>query len=187
MSDLEDAAAALARGDLVVMPTDTVYGIAVSLTGDVTRVFEVKGRPDDKPLPVLAASRDDLETVASFGHRAQQLADEHWPGPLTIVLPRAEGFMVYLGEGARDSVAVRVPANETALELLAETGPLAVTSANISGQSPARTVDDARAALGDAVDVYVDAGELAGEPSTIVSLVGDPQVLRNGPLSIHFD
>lgn len=179
---MKDALEALRSGEVVVMPTDTVYGLAClpSFPSAVSRVFDLKGRPDGKALPVLGANAEVLADVAAFDDRSVELARRFWPGPLTMVLPRAEGFTFYLGDEESDSVAVRVPQNEIALELLSEAGPLAVTSANLSGHPPATTLEEAEAVFGSEVSAYVDGGESRGVPSTIVSLMGDLLVLREG-------
>ncbi len=184
MTELDSALEALREGRLIVLPTDTVYGIAArpAAAGAVEAVFRAKGRPDDKPLPLLAASSQDLVSVVLFDERARRLAERFWPGPLTLVLPRAPGFEHDLGGRDPSSLAVRVPACALTRELLARSGPLAVTSANESGRPAATTVDEARAALGDAVAVYLDDGPARGQESTILSLVGEPEVLRSGAL-----
>lgn len=181
MNPVDEAAAALERGDLVVMPTDTVYGVAGRLdVHTIDALFALKERPYDKPLPVLGADVDSLAEVALFDERAMSLADRHWPGPLTLVLPRAEGFGLPLGRGGEGTVAVRVPAHPSSLELLRMSGPVAVTSANRSGETEAHTIEEARAALGDSVAFFLDGGRCDGTPSTVVSLVGRPRVLRAG-------
>jgi tRNA threonylcarbamoyl adenosine modification protein (Sua5/YciO/YrdC/YwlC family) len=168
------------------MPTDTVYGVAGSFTapGAVAAVFTAKGRPTDRPLPVLGGDMAAFGDVALFDARAQALAARFWPGPLTLVLPRAAGFDVDLGGAAKDSVAVRVPRHDTALALLHRTGPLAVSSANRSDEAAALTVEEAQAALGETVAVFVDGGRLTGRPSTIVSLVAELRLIREGELSL---
>lgn len=168
-----------------MVPTDTVYGLAClpELPAAVATIFELKGRPDDKPLPVLARDARALEPIAEFDTQAAALAQRFWPGPLTLVLRRAAGFDHDLGGNDTATVAVRVPENEVALALLEAAGPLAVTSANLSGASPATTADEARAIFGDRVPVYLDGGPSRGLPSTVVSLVGGPRVLREGALS----
>jgi L-threonylcarbamoyladenylate synthase len=184
-SRVEEAVAALRAGALVVIPTDTVYGVAAlpRSPGGIAALFAAKGRPESKPVPVLGAGKQDLYSVGALDPRAEALADRFWPGPLTLVIPRAPGFDVDLGGGDQDTVAVRVPASEVARALLAASGPLAVTSANRSGEAPATTVAEARAALGDAVSVFLDGGPCGGEASTVLSAVGEPQVLREGPVT----
>lgn len=172
----------LGAGEVVIIPTDTVYGLAGLPThpGAVARIFSLKGRPEDKPLPVLGRGVSQLEAVALFDDSARRLAEAFWPGPLTIVLPRASGFVADLGGAQADTVAVRVPQRELCLDLLRATGPLAVTSANRSGRPPATTAEEARAVF-DSIRV-LDDGTCAGSPSTIVSLVGSPKLVRSGPL-----
>jgi L-threonylcarbamoyladenylate synthase len=186
MSDLlETASAALRRGRLVVLPTDTVYGVGAlpRSHGGVAAIFEAKGREPDKPIPVLAAGAEDLTEVVVFDERAHVLGAALWPGPLTLVLPRRADWPFDLG-GDAATIAVRVPSNELARTLLERTGPLAVTSANLSGRSPAATVAEARTVLGDKVSVYLDGGRCSAPPSTIVSLTDEVRVLREGPISL---
>jgi tRNA threonylcarbamoyl adenosine modification protein (Sua5/YciO/YrdC/YwlC family) len=182
LTSLDEAAAALQAGGLVVLPTDTVYGVAalVDAPGAVAALFAAKGRVPTKPLPVLAEGIGSLKSVVTFDTRAEAIAHRFWPGPLTIVLPRAPGFEVDLGGGAKDSVAVRVPRNAVTLELLGRLGPLAVSSANRSDEEAAVTLEEARAALGPTVAVFVEGGTLEGRPSTIVSLMGELTLLREG-------
>jgi tRNA threonylcarbamoyl adenosine modification protein (Sua5/YciO/YrdC/YwlC family) len=180
-----EAVAALARGELAVIPTDTVYGVAGRLdVHAIDALFALKQRPYDKPLPVLAADADALSEIAVLDRTARALARRWWPGPLTLVVPRAEGFGVPLGRGGEGSVAVRVPAHSVALSILTQSGPVAVTSANRSGESEAHTLAQARAVLGDDVKAYVDGGTCDSAPSTVLSLVRDePRVLRAGAVS----
>ena len=175
----------LQRGAAVVVPTDTVYGLAAFPENPdaVQWVFELKRRPDHKSLPVLAADVRALETVVDMDESARLLAERFWPGPLTLALPRAAGFDHDLGAGTNSTVAVRVPAHEVVLALLERTGPLAVTSANLSGEPAATTTDEARAAFGDAIPVYLEGGTCSGGASTVVSLDEGVSVLRSGPVS----
>ena len=182
---VDQAVEVIRAGGLVVIPTDTVYGLCCDVTDPeaIGAIFRIKGRPSSKPLPVLGADPGALTSVAAFDRRAELVGRVFWPGPLTIVLPRAPGFEADLGGSGDATVAVRVPAADVALQLLARTGPLAVTSANLSGEPPAASVEEARAALGDDVGAYLDGGPAEGQPSTVVSLVGEMQVLRDGPIS----
>jgi tRNA threonylcarbamoyl adenosine modification protein (Sua5/YciO/YrdC/YwlC family) len=177
--------AELKAGRLAVVPTDTVYGVAalVHARGAIAALFAAKGRPDSKALPVLADGIGALADVVTFDPRAEALAERFWPGPLTIVLPRAPGFDVDLGGDGGGSVAVRVPDNDIALDLLARLGPLAVSSANRSGDPSVTTLEDARTALGHSVSVFVDGGRLSGRPSTIVSLLGELSSIREGDIA----
>lgn len=185
MSVIDEAIVALRLGKLIVIPTDTVYGVAAlpELPDAIAALFEAKGRSEDKPIPVLGASVEDLERVVVFNDHARKLAARYWPGPVTLILPRSEGFTADLGGTRKDTIAVRVPKEPRAIELLKRTGPLAVTSANASGDREATTIEEARAALGSGVALYVDGGRCAGKPSTIVFLAGERRVLREGAIS----
>ncbi|MGH2729749.1 MAG: L-threonylcarbamoyladenylate synthase [Actinomycetota bacterium] len=183
---IKRAVEALLAGHVVVIPTDTVYGIAAlpEIPAAVQAVFRAKGRTADKPLPVLAASASDLADVAILNERGKKLAERFWPGPLTLVLPRAPAFIHDLGGNEGATVAVRVPDNVITFELLQATGPLAVTSANLSGHPPATTLRAARAALGGAVEVGIDGGTCDGAPSSVVRLVDGPVEMRAGPIAL---
>lgn len=182
MTSLAVALEALEQGHPIVLPTDTVYGVGVipSVPGAVEALFQAKRRTETNPLPVLGDGVDSLAAVVQFDDVALEFARRFWPGPLTLVLRRAHGWNHYLGGSDRDTVAVRVPKCEIACELLARSGPLAVSSANRSGGEPATTVAEAREALRGFVDVYIDGGTRSGAASTVLSLVGPPTVLREG-------
>ncbi len=175
---------ALRQGRPIVLPTDTVYGIGVmpGVPGAVEALFRAKSRPTSNPLPVLAASAEALKGVAHFDTVAMKFAQRFWPGPLTLVLRRAEGWTYDLGGKDRATVAVRVPGCGIARELLAQSGPLAVSSANRSGGAPATTVAEARDALKGFVDVYLDGGIRSGAASTVLSLIDAPVILREGDI-----
>ena len=185
MSTVEEALVALGAGHPIVLPTDTVYGVGAlpDRSEAVAAIFAAKGRPEDKALPVLGADRASLQDVGVFDRPAELLAERFWPGPLTLVLRRAPGFLHDLGGTDDATIAVRIPALAPTLDLLRASGPLAVTSANRSGEPPAATVEDARTALGHAIGVFVDGGRVGGAPSTVVSLVEEPVVLREGALT----
>jgi len=181
------AAEAVRSGKLVVLPTDTVYGVGADAfaVDAVTSILAAKGRGRDMPPPVLIASARTVDGLATHvPDYARDLMTAFWPGPLTLVLHAQSSLMWDLGE-TNGTVALRMPQEETALKLLAEVGPMAVTSANVSGQPPARTILDAAAQLGSAVSVYLDAGPSAGGlASTILDCTGDaPVILRAGALS----
>jgi tRNA threonylcarbamoyl adenosine modification protein (Sua5/YciO/YrdC/YwlC family) len=178
------AVAAARRGRLIVMPTDTVYGIATRPDDHeaTARLFEAKGRPRRLTLPVLVASTDEARRIAVFDDRAARLAAAFWPGALTLVLRRTEASRGWDLGGDGSSIGVRVPDHPLAIELLGLAGPLAVTSANRSGDPPAGDREELEAAFGDAVAVYVAAnGRIAGVASTVVDLTArEPSILRPG-------
>jgi L-threonylcarbamoyladenylate synthase len=181
---IDEAVAAARRGDLIVLPTDTVYGIGTRPDDrDATdRLFAAKQRPPDLSLPVLVAGAGEAAEVGAFDDRASRLAAGCWPGPVTLVLPRAERALDWALGADAGTVGVRVPAHPLALAVLARTGPLAMTSANRSGEPPARTCDELVAAFGDLVSVYLCGGEaIEGAASTVVDLAhGEPRILRSG-------
>lgn len=171
----------LARSGLVVIPTDTVYGIAADAfdpTG-VRRLLRAKGRGRDMPTPVLIADVDVLAALATgINAEARELAEAFWPGGLTLVCRQQPSLRWDLGD-SRGTVAVRVPDQVDALALLEDTGPLAVSSANTTGLPPATTIEEAQEMLADAVDVYLDAGTSPGAVhSTIVDVTSDILIVR---------
>lgn len=181
MAGIDEALAAIERGAMIVIPTDTVYGIAASPHA-AAAIFDVKQRPREKALPVLGSDVVRLGGIAELDDSARALAEEHWPGPLTIVVPRKRSFTADLGGDDPSTVAVRVPAHPIARELLDRTGPLAVTSANVSGEPPATTYEEACALAPELV--CLDGGTCDGVPSTVLTLVGEPRVLRQGGLDL---
>ncbi|MDQ4142831.1 MAG: L-threonylcarbamoyladenylate synthase [Actinomycetota bacterium] len=185
MTDLQSAVQALQDGEVVVVPTDTVYGLAClpARPDAVAKIFELKGRSQTKALPVLGASLSDLTDVAQFDLVARSLAEEFWPGPLTLVLSRASAFDHDLGGSDPKTVAVRIPESKITAELMTLVGPLAVTSANLSGEDPVAGVEQARALFGDRVSSYLDEGTCDSSPSTVVSLLEGLRVLRAGAIS----
>lgn len=185
---LRAAAAAIARGELVVLPTDTVYGVAADAFTPraVDALLLAKNRGREMPVPVLVGSLQTLEGVVdALPALGRELAEAFWPGALTLVARHTPGLAWDLGD-SRGTVAVRMPLHPVALELLATTGPLAVSSANLTGDAPARDVGEAMAQLGDTVAVYLDGGPSPGDaPSTIVDVTGEvPRVLRAGALPL---
>jgi tRNA threonylcarbamoyl adenosine modification protein (Sua5/YciO/YrdC/YwlC family) len=181
------AVAALRRGQLVVVPTDTVYGIAADVGNPaaVRALLAAKGRSGAKPPPVLIGDAEDLDQIASrLSDQAKSLATALWPGGLTLVVPLAPHLGWDLGELA-GTVGVRVPDHEVTRELLRAAGPLAVSSANRAGEPPALSAQAAAESFGDAVAVYLDAGLApGGVPSTVVDATGpNLRILRHGAIS----
>lgn len=181
------AVSAVRSGRLVVLPTDTVYGVGADAfdPAAVASLLAAKGRGRDMPVPVLVGSWQTIDGLAfAVPGTTRELIRAFWPGALSIVVQQAPSLRWDLGEG-RGTVMVRMPLHAVAIELLREVGPMAVSSANISGRPPAITADDARRQLGDAVEVYLDAGPSAQQAaSTIVDLTGTtPRILREGPVT----
>ena len=189
LQGLAEAEAALRRGELVVMPTDTVYGVAAEAFDPVAveGLLKAKGRGRDMPPPVLVGTvRAAMALVMDLADTGKDLIDEFWPGGLTIVCRSSPTLVWDLGE-TKGTVAVRMPLHQVALDLLKRTGPLAVSSANVSGRPAATTADEAMAQLGDSVAVYLDGGPCADDvPSTIVDLTGSvPRLLRQGVITVE--
>lgn len=168
-----------------VIPTDTVYGLACSVFSKeaLNRIYEIKGRSENKPLVILIADISDLEKFgAKISLVHQKVMEKYWPGKVTIIFEISREFD-YLDKGL--GLAVRLPADENLRELLKQTGPLATTSANISGQPPAKNIKEAKNYFGSSVDFYEDGGELDSAPSTLVRISdGKMEVLRQGAVII---
>lgn len=188
LQGLRQAKSALERGELVVLPTDTVYGLAANAFSPsaVASLLKAKGRGRNSPPPVLITGVHQLEALANqVPAVAHALAEEYWPGALTLVLSAQPALDWDLGE-TRGTVALRVPNHPITLDLISEFGPIAVSSANLHGAPAATTCDAAVQQLGDSVAVYLDAGQSSiGHASTILDLtpltLGDPvRVLRQG-------
>jgi len=185
---IERAVSVLRRGGLVAFPTDTVYGVgAIAFNPQaVARIYEVKGRPRSKAIPLLLTDAADLPLVAeSIPPLAERLAERFWPGPLTLVLHKRAIVPDVVTAGG-DTVAVRVPDHPVARALIAALGtPLAATSANRSGEPSPVTAEEVLAQLGGRIDLILDGGHCpGGVPSTVLDLtVSPPAVLRPGPVS----
>ena len=181
------AASAVKSGRLVVMPTDTVYGIGADAFDSqaVAALLAAKGRGRDMPVGVLVGSWHTIEGLVYYvPDNARELIRAFWPGALSLVVEQAPSLQWDLGD-ARGTVMLRMPLQPVALELLRQTGPMAVSSANVSGRPPATTAAEAQHQLGDLVDVYLDGGASAQQAaSTILDLTGpSPRILREGPVS----
>ncbi|XTP33076.1 L-threonylcarbamoyladenylate synthase [Mycobacterium sp. TJFP1] len=185
---IASAISALKGGRLVVMPTDTVYGVgADAFDGDaVAALLAAKGRGRNMPVPVLVGSWHTIQgLVYSVPNSAKELIRAFWPGALSLVVRQAPSLQWDLGD-ANGTVMLRMPLHPVAIELLREVGPMAVSSANISGRPAAVTAAQAREQLGDLVEVYLDGGPAEQQAaSTIVDLTGaHPRVLREGPVTL---
>ncbi len=183
---IASAVTALKDGRLVVLPTDTVYGIGADAfnSAAVSALLSAKGRGRDMPVGVLVGSWHTIEgLVYTMPDGARDLIRAFWPGALSLVVPQAPSLQWDLGD-AHGTVMLRMPLHPVAIELLRETGPMAVSSANVSGRPPAVNATEARDQLGDLVDVYLDAGVAPQQAaSTIVDLTGTgPRILREGPV-----
>lgn len=174
---VEEAAAALGRGEVVAFPTDTVYGLAAG-HGNIDKLFRAKSRPREKRIPILLSDASNLEASAIVTPAARALAARFWPGPLTLVLSAPR----------RGSLAFRVPANDVARRLIAASGGgLPVTSANLSGHPDATTAEDVLAQLAGRIALVLDGGRTpGGVPSTIVDCTANGvRIIREGAISEH--
>ncbi|BBX01281.1 threonylcarbamoyl-AMP synthase [Mycolicibacterium moriokaense] len=185
---IASAVSAVKGGSLVVMPTDTVYGIGADAFDReaVSALLSAKGRGRDMPVPVLVGSWHTIEgLVYSVPDTVRELIRAFWPGALSLVVRQAPSLQWDLGD-AQGTVMVRMPLHPVAIELLREVGPMAVSSANISGRPAAVTAQEARDQLGDLVEVYLDSGPSQQQAaSTILDLTGaQPRVLRQGPVTV---
>ena len=183
---LKAAAEALRAGLAVVLPTDTVYGLAadVSVPGATDRIFELKHRPHDVDLPVLVADAEQAMGLATaVPASAIALMERFWPGAITLVIPRARDLAADLGEDDA-TVGVRCPDHAVPRALCATVGPLATSSANLHGEPTPETAERVAEMLGDAVAVVLDGGPCEGSPSTVVDCTGiEPKLLREGRIA----
>lgn len=185
------AVEALDAGLVVVLPTDTVYGVAVDPTrpGATDRLFAAKGRPRSVVLPVLVAGIEDARRLAVVDGRAEALMAAFWPGGLTIVVPRAEGVEFDLGDlgdlgDGGTTIGLRAPADRVAAAVCTGAGPIATTSANLHGQPTPPDAAGVAAQLGAGVSVVLDGGPRSGAPSTVVDCTAGPlRVLREGAVA----
>ncbi|MER5856357.1 L-threonylcarbamoyladenylate synthase [Streptomyces sp. NPDC059688] len=187
VTGLREAASAVRRGELVVLPTDTVYGIGADAFSSeaVADLLAAKGRGRNMPTPVLIGSPNTLHgLVTDFSELAWELVDAFWPGALTLVARHQPSLQWDLGD-TRGTVAVRMPLHPVAIELLTEVGPMAVSSANLTGHPAPETCDAAQEMLADSVSVYLDGGPTPGNiPSSIVDVSREvPLLLREGAIS----
>jgi len=189
LARVRSAAEVLRRGGIVAYPTETFYGLgALARDGAaVDRVARAKGRPDGKPLPLLAADRTQVDEVAEVGSAGARLAAAFWPGPLTLVLPARPGLAPAIA-GGTGTVGVRVPGSEVARALAgAAGGAIVSTSANLAGEPPPVRVEDLSAALRARLDLVLDAGPAPGGlPSTVVAIEGGAvRLVRAGAVSFE--
>lgn len=178
----------LGAGGLVAFPTDTVYGLGclAFVQAAIESVYIAKNRPLEKAIPILIADVNDLERVArDISEFARRLASRFWPGPLTLVLPKRANLPAAVSATA--TVGVRVPDNAVARTLLHAAGPMAVTSANLSGRASPCTVSEVIAQLNGRIPLVLDGGETrGGVPSTVVDVSGvEPVILRDGPITLE--
>ena len=182
--NIQKAIACIKNEEVVGIPTETVYGIGVDPLSQaaVDKIFNLKERDENKPLSILVHSFHDLIKLKIIS-KVPEIVELYWPGPLTIIVESELNFADGVGTKNPNSIGVRVPANELTLELLKKTGPLAVTSANISGQEDITNEKDAESLFGDKIGHYLQGSALHGSGSTIVDFRDEEfKVIREGPL-----
>jgi L-threonylcarbamoyladenylate synthase len=183
---LEQSVKVLNNGGLIVFPTDTVYGLASKFDQSeaIQRIYQVKGREQTKALPVLISNLDQIELISKgLSENAIKLARFYWPGALTVILEKREDLQVPLSMD--NSIGIRIPDDPFVRNLAEQVGPLATTSANLSGLPNTTNIDEVLKQIGDSVDLIVDGGECAGGiPSTVVDCRGEEiKILREGTIS----
>jgi tRNA threonylcarbamoyl adenosine modification protein (Sua5/YciO/YrdC/YwlC family) len=182
---LVEAVRVLAAGGIVGLPTDTVYGLAVAPESEaaVARLFDLKHRPPGKPIALLAADMESAGSFVEITPSVREIVTRHWPGALTVILTPKRSLPAWVGHPATRSVGVRVPDHPRLRRLLELAGPLAVTSANLAGEQPAITENDARAVFADQVDLYLPGTSDGGEASTVIDMsTGTYRLVRPGPI-----
>ena len=184
--ELSKAFSALSNGEIIVYPTDTLYGLGADVFNKkaVKKIFEIKKRSFDQPISVAVSCIEDLEKIAFVDERVHKIIDTFLPGSLTLVLNKKK-IIPDIVTADLDNIAIRIPDNKLALELLSIFGPLTCTSANIHNQKTPSVISDISMQFkpGD-ISVYIDDGKLEGKPSTIIDLTHEtPKILRKGAIS----
>jgi L-threonylcarbamoyladenylate synthase len=184
-SDLFESIKALKNGDTIVYPTDTLYALGADVYNDnaVKKIFKLKKRPFSNPLPIAVADIKEIEKIAYIDHKSKRLAEYFLPGSLTLVLNKKNSSLNMVTANL-DKIAIRIPDNKIAIDLLSEFGPLTVTSANIHGKKTPHVINEIKMQFNKEVAIYLDYGILRGKPSTIIDLTsGKPVILRRGSIA----
>ena len=183
-SDISKAIYALKNGDVIVYPTDTLYGLGADIHNDhaIRKVFRIKKRPFNDPLSVAVSDFDEVEKIAKTDERTQKLVEQFLPGKLTLILEKKSSVSDTITGGLKN-IAIRIPDNKIAMEILSNFGPITATSANIHGLKTPYIINEINMQLKENVAVYLDDGKLEGEPSTIVDLTNNEvKILRKGAI-----
>lgn len=182
-----EATKALQKGDIIIYPTDTLYAFGADIFNEkaIQKIFSVKHRPANIPLPVAVADAMSLNRVGYTNQLIMRVVERFLPGPLTIVMKKKEEVPAMITAGF-PTIAVRIPRHPIALNLLTTYGPLTVTSANVHGEETLGNIFALQQRFGDVISVYLDGGTLTSKPSTIVDLTGDtPKIIRQGNIGLH--
>ncbi|MFO7677595.1 MAG: L-threonylcarbamoyladenylate synthase [Thermoplasmatota archaeon] len=183
---IDDAIQALHQGHLIVYPTDTLYALGCDIFNEesVDAVYSIKKRPFSVALPLAVCDLAMMQTIAFVNETVIKIVEQFLPGSLTIIVPKKKFVSEKVSAGL-DTIAVRIPENAIALELLQRFGPLCVTSANIHGKPTPASIDEIKKEFGSAIKVFIDEGRKEGKPSTIVDLCGEkPKIVRQGLIDI---
>lgn len=184
--NLSKAIKALSQGEIIVYPTDTLYGLGADIFNDnaVRKIFEIKRRPSNDPLPVAVSNLQELEKIAYIDDKNRELVESFLPGKLALILKKKDCVSDVI-TGGFDKVAVRIPDNKIALKLLTDFGPITATSANIHGKKTPGIINDIKMQFKEKdVSIYLDIGKLIGEPSTIVDMAGEQiRIIREGAIT----
>lgn len=182
--DISKAISALKNGDIIVYPTDTLYGLGADIYNDdaVRKVFKIKKRPLNDPLSVAVSDFCELEKIAFTDDCSQKLVKQFLPGKLTLILKKKK-IISNIVTGGLDKIAVRIPDNKIALELLSSFGPITATSANIHGLKTSYNINEINMQFKENVAIYLDNGRLEGRPSTIIDLTDTSiRIIRKGAI-----
>jgi len=185
--ELTNAIKAVENGEIIVYPTDTLYALGANIFNEevIKKLFKIKKRPISVPLPVAVFDSNDLNKIAYINKKTKKIINNFLPGPLTLLLKKKKTIPEIVTSG-RDTIALRIPDNKIALELLSKTGPITATSANIHGKKTGLIVDNLKKEFQNNVSIFLDDGLLDNSPSTILDLTTDnPIIIRQGEIKIE--
>lgn len=183
-NDISKSIKALENGEIIIYPTDTLYALGADIYSNeaIKKIFKIKKRPYSNPLPVAVANFNEINKISYTNELVKRIVNKFLPGPLTLILKKKNSVSNII-TGGLDNIAVRIPKNEIALELLSRFGPLTVTSANIHGKKTSYVINDLKIQFNDKISAYIDNGKLDKRPSTIVDLTSQkPIIVRKGPI-----
>lgn len=183
-NDLSDAIKALKNGEAIVYPTDTLYALGADIYNDgaVKKIFKIKKRPYSCPFSVAVANFDEIDKISYTNDVVKRVVKHFLPGPLTLILKKKDSVSNIV-TGDLDKIAIRIPKNDVALDLLSRFGPLTATSANIHGKKTSYVIKDLKMQFSNEISLYLDDGRLNAKPSTIVDLTSKkPIIVRKGPV-----
>jgi len=184
-NNLSDAIKALKNGEIIVYPTDTLYALGANIFNEdaVKKVFKIKKRPFTSPLPVAVSNFHEIDKIAYTNDVVKKVVERFLPGALTLILNKKDSVSNII-TGSLSKIAVRIPKNDIALDLLSRSGPLTVTSANIHNEKTPYVIKDLKMQFNTEISVYLDNGRLDAKPSTIIDMTSEkPVIVRDGPIT----